>query len=105
MGIEVCADAKTLRSALAQIEEAENAGFMHCLAVLQITHAGQMVSDCIVAHTPRSGLIVRGHPTDANQNWGRYPHIIEDYVYKDGKIEEINQVTQREIDNENDNAK
>lgn len=63
-----CLDATALRAALADIEAAEANGFMHCLAVMQLSATGPMLSDVRATY---SDMIERAHPTDGRFNWGR----------------------------------
>jgi len=73
--IELAIDEHQLRRALADIEKAKERGFTHCLAVVQLKQAGTSVDDCRLEY---SDLILKSHPTDDAQNWGRGGYI-EDY--------------------------
>lgn len=81
-----CIDATELRKALAEIEAAEKNGFNHCLAVLEISSAGPMLSDCRASY---SDLIERAHPTNPSLNWGRFQGVSRRHRFEDGKIVKI----------------
>lgn len=70
--MELCINAQQLRAALAEIEAAENNGFMHCLAVFKMASAGPMLSDCTANY---SDLCERAHPTDGSKDWGRFQGV------------------------------
>lgn len=78
-----CISGDQLRKALADIEAAEKNGFMHCLAVFDITQAGQMIDDCRAEY---SGLIEKAHPTNGNFNWGRFQGVTKRNRFIDGKL-------------------
>jgi len=73
--IELSIDEHQLCHALADIEKAKARGFTHCLAVVQLKQVGNSVDDCRLEY---SDLILKAHPTDETQNWGR-GGFIEDY--------------------------
>lgn len=81
--MELCIDATHLRAALAEIEQAEKHGFMHCLAVFKITSAGVMLDECRASY---SDILERAHPTDPSKNWGRFQGVSKRYRYKNGKL-------------------
>ena len=70
--IKFCIDAVQLRAALAEIEAAEKNGFMHCLAVLNISEVGPMLMNNTACY---SNLIERVHATRPDLNWGRGQHV------------------------------
>lgn len=70
--MEFCINAEQLRAALKDIEAAEKNGFMHCLAVLKVKSAGDMLCQCCVEY---SDLLERAHPTDGSLNWGRFQRV------------------------------
>ena len=77
-----------LRKALADIEAAEKNGFMHCLAVFNITSAGQNIDQCRASY---SDLSERAHPTDPSLNWGRFQSVTTRNKFKDGKLVPLSQ--------------
>jgi hypothetical protein len=83
-----CIDAAQLRRALVDIEAAEKNGFMHCLAVLNLTQAGPMLDDCRVEY---SDLCERAHPTDGGFNWGRFQGVTRKNRFVNGKLVPIKQ--------------
>lgn len=78
-----CISGDQLRKALADIEAAEKNGFLHCLAVFDITSAGRMMDQCRAEY---SDLIERAHETDGNLNWGRFQGVTRRNRFKDGKL-------------------
>lgn len=72
MTMQLTATAAELRKALADIEQAEANGFMHCEAVFYVASAGRCLDQCKLAY---SDLSERGHPTDARYNWGRFQGV------------------------------
>lgn len=64
-------NAVQLRKALAEIEEAEDHGFMHCLAVFHLVTAGDHIDECLMEYDE---LIVKAHPTDDRLDWGCGQH-------------------------------
>lgn len=78
-----CIDAEQLRAALAEIEEAERAGFMYCQAVFKLISAGPSLSDCRAAY---SDLIEKAHPTDGNLDWGRFQRVSHWNRFENGKL-------------------
>lgn len=83
-----CIDAEQLRKALADIEKAESNGFMHCLAVFDITQAGRMIDQCRAEY---SDLSERAHPTDPNFSWGRFQNVTGRNKFVRGKLVPIAQ--------------
>lgn len=81
--MELCIDANQLRAALASIEAAERNGFMHCLAVLKLSGAGEMLHENRVRY---SDLIERAHPTDDRLNWGRFQRVSIRHRFHDGGL-------------------
>lgn len=81
--MELCISAEELRKALAQIEEAEKNGFMHCLGVFKITQAGYMLDQCRATY---SDLLERAHPQDGSLNWGRFQSVSKRHRFEDGKL-------------------
>lgn len=81
--MDFCIDAAQLRAALREIEQAEQKGFMHCLAVFKITSAGTMLYECRASY---SDLLERAHPTDPSKNWGRFQDVSKRHRYKNGKL-------------------
>lgn len=85
--MELCINAKQLRKALKEIEEAERNGFMYCLAVFKITSAGHMLDNCRATY---NDLIEKAHPTDGNFDWGRFQGVSKDNKFKNGELVPIN---------------
>ena len=81
--MSLCISGDDLRKALAAIEAAEKNGFMHCLAVFDMSRAGHMISDCRAEY---SDLIERAHPTDGNLDWGRFQGVTRNNKFKSGKL-------------------
>jgi hypothetical protein len=80
-------DAEQLRKALADIEEAEEAGLHHCQAVFIKTLEGEMLSDYKAEYLD---LIEKAHPTDGTKDWGRGQNVRKKFRYneKTGKLED-----------------
>lgn len=78
--MQIKINAEQLRRALKDIEEAEAAGFMHCLAVFN----EQDINDYWREAT-YSDLWTKAHPTDASLDWGRGGDMVKRFVFKDGK--------------------
>jgi hypothetical protein len=78
-----CIDAEQLRKALADIEKAEQAGFMYCLAVFDITQVGHMLDDVRASY---SDLLERAHPTDDELDWGRFQGVSRHYRFDGEKL-------------------
>lgn len=78
-----CVTGDQLRKALADIEAAEKNGFMHCLAVFDITQAGRMIDDCRAEY---SDLIEKAHPTDGNLSWGRFQGVSRNNRFEKGRL-------------------
>ena len=73
-----CISADELRRALAAIEAAEKNGFMHCLAVFEMSTVGSMLSDCRATY---SDLVERAHPTDRNFDYGRFQMVSQRFRF------------------------
>jgi len=86
MSMQFCVDAEQLRKALAAIEAAEKNGFMHCLAVMEMSSAGAMIDECRASYTD---LLERAHPTNGHLNWGRFQRVSARNTFKDGKLHPI----------------
>ena len=84
--MELTINAKELRKALAEIEEAENNGFMFCKAVFQITKAGKMLTDCEAEY---NGLWERASETDFSLDWGRFQNVVKRNKFINGRLEKI----------------
>lgn len=82
--IELVIDETELRKALADIEQAKQQGFTHCLAVVRLLQVGACLDSCQLSY---SDLVFRAHPTDPNLNWGR-GGLISDYRFVDGRLVE-----------------
>ena len=63
-----CVTPEELRSALKDIEAAENNGFKHCLSVFRRTSDGKMLDERTAEYID---LDERAHPTDGSLKWGR----------------------------------
>ena len=81
--MEICIDAKQLRSALADIEKAEKNGFDHCLAVLKITSVGHMLDDNRLEYLD---MIEKAHPTDGSLDWGRFQGVTKRNRFENGRV-------------------
>lgn len=81
--MELCINAEQLRKALADIEAAEERGFMFCLAVFKMSAAGPSISDCRADY---SDMIERAHPTDGKQDWGRFQSVSKRAQFIDGEL-------------------
>ncbi len=81
MSMSIGAD--ELRKALADIEQAEANGFMHCLAVFDMASAGPMLDNCRAKY---SDLLEKAHPTDGNFNWGRFQRVTRRHKFADGEL-------------------
>jgi hypothetical protein len=88
MSMYFCIDAEQLRKALAEIESAENNGFMHCLAVFRIASAGRMLDQNRAEY---SDMIEKAHPTDGHFDWGRFQLVSKRNKFKGGKLVPIKQ--------------
>jgi hypothetical protein len=63
-------NAHELRKALAEIEQAETNGFMHCVAIFDPHHVeGPFV------HLEYSDMHEKGHPTAGHMDWGRFQGV------------------------------
>ena len=78
-----CITGDQLRKALADIDAAEKNGFMHCLAVFDITQAGKMIDECRAEY---SDLVEKAHPTDGNFNWGRFQGVTRKHRFENGRL-------------------
>jgi hypothetical protein len=81
--IQFCIDARQLRKALAAIEAAEQNGFMHCLAVLELKSCGFTVGDHRVIY---SDLMEKAHNSDPRFDWGRFQYVTKYNRFVDGKL-------------------
>ena len=81
--MEICIDAKQLRLALADIEQAEKNGFDYCLAVLKITSVGHMLDDNRLEYCD---MIEKAHPADGSLNWGRFQGVAKKNRFENGRI-------------------
>lgn len=81
--MQFCISADQLRKALADIEHAEGNGFMHCLAVFQLSQAGPHIDQCRADY---SDLSERAHPTDPGLSWGRFQGVTRRNKFKSGKL-------------------
>ena len=81
--MEFCIGADALRKALAEIEQAEANGFMHCLAVFRMASAGPSLDQCRAEY---SDLSERGSPRDPSLNWGRFQAVTKRNKLIDGKL-------------------
>lgn len=87
--MEMCIKAEELRKALKDIEDAEENGFMHCLAVFRLASTGGMLSDNLLEY---SDLWAKAHSIDGNLDWGRYSGVTRRYRFKNGELTEIFEV-------------
>jgi len=78
-----CINAEQLRKALADIEAAEQSGFMHCLAVFSMVRAGRMLDQNVAEY---SDMIEKARPTDGNFDWGRFQSISRRYTFDGEKL-------------------
>ena len=85
----LCINAAELRKALAEIEAAEQNGFMHCQAVFQLASAGPSLGDCTMTY---DDMIERGHPSDPKLNWGRGQAVTKRHRLVDGVLIPIKSV-------------
>lgn len=92
MSVMFCIDAAQLRKALAEIEAAEKNGFMHCLAVFNLTQASPMLDQCRAEY---SDLCEKAHPTNGSLNWGRFQNVTRRHRFVDGKLVPIKTPTLR----------
>lgn len=83
MSMSLCISANELRQALMDMEVAEANGFMHCLAVFNITSAGTMLSEVRAEY---SDLLERAHATDARYDWGRFQRVSKTHRFVDGQL-------------------
>jgi len=85
--IEVFITKEQLEKALEKLNELEERGFLHCLASFGLVSIGQCSSADVVEYTGQ--LILKGHPDDPQQNWGRISdNMISWYRYEDGELKE-----------------
>lgn len=78
-----CISADQIRKALADLEAAERNGFMHCLAVFEMSSAGPMLNECRANY---SDLLERAHPTIGALNWGRFQRVSQRFRFKNGDL-------------------
>lgn len=83
MSMSFCIDAEQLRAALKEIEQAEANGFMHCLAVFDLTQAGHSLDACRASY---SDLCEKAHPTDARYDWGRFQLVSKMHRFENGEL-------------------
>lgn len=81
--MDLCINAKQLRKALADIEAAEERGFMFCLAVFKMSAVGPSISDCRADY---SDMVERAHPFDGNLDWGRFQSVSKRARFIDGEL-------------------
>ena len=81
--MEFCINASALRQALFDIEQAEKAGFQHCLAVFRMIMVGHLISSNQAGY---SDLLERAHPTDGNLDWGRFQGVSKRNTFTNGKL-------------------
>lgn len=74
-------NAKELRKALKDIEQAEKNGFMYCEAVFS-----QITKDDYWAVGKYSDLWEKAHPTNGGLDWGRGQDVTKHNTFKDGKV-------------------
>jgi len=73
--------ATELRKALADIEEAEANGFMHCEAVFQTYGV-----DGVFTVLKYSDLWEKAHPTDMRLDWGRFQNVTKRRKFVNGGL-------------------
>jgi hypothetical protein len=81
--MDFCIGADALRKALADVEQAEANGFMHCLAIFKLVSAGPAIGDCRADY---SDLSERAHPTNPAFNWGRFQAVTKRHKFVDGEL-------------------
>lgn len=69
MSINFTITREELEKALRLLDHADAGGFVHSVAVLELTQAGSCIGDCRASSD--GSVLLKGHPTDANQDWGR----------------------------------
>ena len=77
--------AEQLRKALADIEAAEQNGFMWCEAVFDASHVDGLGNLCM----RYDSMIEKAHPTNGWLNWGRLQGVTRRHKFVDGQLIEL----------------
>ena len=98
MSLELTISKDELEKALAEIKEAEDAGFMYCTPVFRIFEAGYIGK----TKAKWEGMLTKAHPTNGSFNWGRST-LYKQYDFRDGKTQPKNEITVKNIDEDDPN--